>query len=204
MQTPDRRAAWILAGITAVEGLWVAMNFWINPHAFVAFLGFVPGVMAHVAAWILAIGVAMAYIGASTRLPSVRANLIRPSGLKALALALAVVSGILEEAVFRKLLMDYLLRQGFGNAIQVIASGLAFGLGHGVWGLFGRSLRAAAGATVATGVLGGALAIVYLAAGRNVAPCVVSHFLVNAFIEPGLVLAAVRGEMGRRVRPIAG
>jgi hypothetical protein len=43
----------------------------------------------------------------------------------------------------------------------------------------------------------GALAIVYLVAGRNVAPCVAAHFLINAFIEPGLVLAAVRGEMGR-------
>jgi hypothetical protein len=204
MQTPERRAAWILAGIAAVEGIWVAINFWINPRAFVAFLGFVPGVMAHVTAWVLALVVALAYIGASTRLPSVRSTMFHPSGLKALALALAVASGILEEAVFRKLLMDYLLRLGFGDALQVVLSALAFGLAHGVWGLFGRSLRAAAGATVATGVLGAALAIVYLAAGRNVAPCVVSHFLINAFIEPGLVLAAVRGEMGSRVRPIAG
>ena len=28
-------------------------------------------------------------------------------------------------------------------------------------------------------------------------PCVVAHFLINLFIEPGLVLATVRGEMGR-------
>jgi hypothetical protein len=204
MQTPERRAAWILIGITAIEGVWVAMNFWINPRAFTVFLGFIPGVMTHVAAWTLAIAVALAYIGASLRLPSVRAAMFRPSGLKALALALAVASGILEEAVFRKLLMDHLLRHGFGDALQVIASALAFGLVHGVWGLFGRSVRAAAGATIATGILGGALAIIYLAAGRNVAPCIVAHFLINAFIEPGLVLAAARGEMGRRVPPIAG
>jgi hypothetical protein len=67
-----------------------------------------------------------------------------------------------------------------------------------VWGIFGKSIRAAAGATIATAVLGCALAVVYLASGRNVAPCVFSHFLINALIEPGLVLAAVRGEMGGR------
>ena len=31
--------------------------------------------------------------------------------------------------------------------------------------------------------------------GRSLAPCIVAHFLINAFIEPGLVLAAARGEM---------
>ena len=102
--------------------------------------------------------------------------------------------------MFRRLLMDYLDRQSFGDAMQVLASALTFGMAHGVWGLFGKSIRAALGATIATGILGGALAIVYLVAGRNVAPCVAAHFLINAFIEPGVVLAAVRGEMGR-LRP---
>jgi membrane protease YdiL (CAAX protease family) len=64
-----------------------------------------------------------------------------------------------------------------------------------VWGLFGRSVRAARGATIATGALGAALAIVYLVAGRSLAPCIVTHFVINALIEPGLVLAACRGEM---------
>lgn len=31
---------------------------------------------------------------------------------------------------------------------------------------------------------------------KILAPCVVSHFLINLFIEPGLVLAALREEMG--------
>jgi hypothetical protein len=94
--------------------------------------------------------------------------------------------------------MDWIADQSHGAAAQVLVSGLAFGAAHGVWGLFGRSVRAAAGAAVATGVLGAGLAIVYIASGRSLAPCVAAHFLINALVEPGLVLAAARGEMTRR------
>ena len=58
-----------------------------------------------------------------------------------------------------------------------------------------RSVRAAIGATVATGLLGAALAVMYLAGGRNLVPCIAAHFLINALAEPGVVLAAMRGEM---------
>ncbi|HWW87976.1 MAG TPA: CPBP family glutamic-type intramembrane protease [Vicinamibacterales bacterium] len=88
------------------------------------------------------------------------------------------------------------VRSGVG--VQVLASALAFGIMNGIWGLFRRSLRAAIGATLATGVLGGALAIVFVASRRVLAPCIVSHFLINAFAEPGLVLPPVRGEMSQR------
>lgn len=102
----------------------------------------------------------------------------------------------LEEAVFRKLLMDRLATNRHGTALQVLSSSLAFGVAHGVWGLFGRSMKAAVGATAATGTLG--LAMAYIVSGRTLAPCVAAHFLINAFVEPGLVLAATRGEMGQR------
>lgn len=114
-----------------------------------------------------------------------------------LGLAVAAVSGLCEEAIFRKLLMDDLGRQGFSVALQALASAVAFGAAHAVWGLFRGSLRAASGAMTATGILGVLLAIVYVVSGRNLAPCVVAHFTINALIEPGLVVAAVRGEMGR-------
>ena len=142
--------------------------------------------------------VVTAFVWFAARLPSVRETMFRPSWLKALALAVAVAAGILEEVVFRKLLMDRLAHLGHGAAAQVLISGIAFGVTHGVWGLFGRSARAAIGATAATGVLGVALAAVYLASGRSLAPCVIAHFLIDTLIEPGLVLAASRGEMGRR------
>ena len=38
------------------------------------------------------------------------------------------------------------------------------------------------------------LALFYLVAERNLAPCIISHMMINLFVEPGLVLAAVRGE----------
>ena len=91
--------------------------------------------------------------------------------------------------------MDAVFGRGIGPVAQVALSGLAFGVAHGIWGLMGRGTRAAFGATVATGVLGTALALVYLVAGRSLAPCIVAHFVINLLIEPGLVLAALSGEM---------
>lgn len=64
-------------------------------------------------------------------------------------------------------------------------------------GLFGTSKRAAAGATLITALLGTALALVYVLAGRLLMPCIAAHFFINALLEPGLVLAACKGEMGR-------
>jgi hypothetical protein len=51
-----------------------------------------------------------------------------------------------------------------------------------------------------TGVLGAALAAVYVLGGRSLAPCIAAHFLLDVAIEPGLVLAALRGEMAARGR----
>ena len=93
--------------------------------------------------------------------------------------------------------MDGLQHAGYAALLQVLASGLAFGLVHGVWGFFRGSIAAGIGATIATGALGAALAVVYLVSDRVLAPCVVAHVVINSLAEPGLVLAAVRGEMSR-------
>ena len=189
-------SAWILAGIAATEGTWVAINFARSPSGFLNYAGFAAGEDGSIAGWALAAVIVSLFVWFSSRLPSVRANLLRPSFLKVLGLAVAAAAGLLEEIIFRKWLMDYLSRREIGSVVQVLASGMAFGLAHGVWGLMGRSLRAAVGATVVTGTLGAALAVVYIASGRSVAPCIAAHFLINALVEPGLVLAATRGEMG--------
>jgi hypothetical protein len=115
-----------------------------------------------------------------------------------------VVAGSLEEIVFRGLLMNGLQNIGIGAVLQIILSGVAFGLVHGIWALFRGSWRAGLGAITATGILGAALGIVYIVGGRSLAPCVTAHFWINVFSEPGLMLAAIRGEMGRgltRLRP---
>jgi hypothetical protein len=196
-QGGERRAAWILAGVALAEGAWVVLNAWERPTAFIRYLGFAPGAAGTAAGWVLAILVVAGFVAASARLPSVRDNLVRMSWLKLLALVVAVVAGILEEVFFRKLLMDWLQGLPAGAVMQIAASGLAFGVAHGIWGLFGGA-RAALGATLATGALGAALAVVYVAADRSLAPCVFAHFLIDALIEPGLVLAAARGEMSAR------
>ena len=191
----DRKAAFILSGFAVTEGSWLFLNLFSNSRGFFRFTGFVDG-HAEPIGWVLSIAVFIGFVTFAARLPSVRSNLFRFSRLKLLALAMAIAAGFCEEAIFRKLLMDTLAGHGLGVWIQLLASGFAFGAVHGIWGVFRGSLSAAIGATVVTGVLGFTLALVYIASHRLLAPCVVSHLLINAFAEPGLVLAAVRGEMG--------
>jgi len=195
----ERKAGFILGLIALSEGMTVLWLLATNGWRFVAYLGFVSARLGSVSGWVGAVLVTFAFVWIALRMPSVRANLWRPSALKLLAMAVAVAAGILEEAVFRKTIMDAAMHHGLDAPAQVAHSALAFGLAHGVWGLFGRSVRAAIGATVATALLGAALAVVYLIAGRSLAPCIAAHFAINLAIEPGLVLAATRGEMSARV-----
>jgi hypothetical protein len=191
----ERTAGFILAGIAVAEGWWLWASAHVHPRAFLCYTGFVEAPTA-VIGWLLAAVVFIAFTAyAASRFPSVRANLVAFSWLKLLALAVAISAGFCEETIFRKWVMDAVAGAHFGFALQIGASALTFGLLHGVWGLFRGSIGAAVGATVATGVLGAALAVVYLASARVLAPCIMAHLLINAFAEPGLVLAAVRGEM---------
>ena len=201
MSSPNdiRKAGAIIGAIFVLEGISVVLSTYKHPVAFVTEMGFLPG--PHTPSSLgcyLAVAVTIGFVALSARFPSVRANLLRPSWLKLLALGMALISGIFEECVFREMLMDAARNRGVNALLQVLLSSVAFGLVHGIWALFRRSGRAAIGAIVATGMLGAALAVVYLASGRSVAPCVAAHCVMNAFIEPGLVLAAVRGEMGRQ------
>jgi len=195
----NRKAALILGSIVAFEGFFVLWIAWPNPHNFLVYLGFLPG--RHTPAplgYVAALLVALLFTATSARrLPSVRANLLRPSWLKLLALGFAIAAGILEEIAFRPMLMNYLFGRGVGPILQILASALGFGIIHGIWAFFGGNWRAGLGAVTATSLLGAALAAVYLIAGRSVAPCVAAHFLLDIFVEPGLVLAALRGEMAR-------
>lgn len=195
--SPERKSAWILAAIAGIEGSWVALNWIHSGSRFWRYLGFAPEAYGRLAGWIAASVVAAVFVGFSARLQSVRENLLRPSRLKLLGLAVAFAAGILEEAIFRKMIMDGVAAHDGGVLLQIAAAALSFGVAHGIWGLFGRSARVAIGATITTGALGAALAVVYLFAGRSVAPCVVAHIAIDALIEPGLVLAACRGEMSR-------
>jgi hypothetical protein len=142
--------------------------------------------------WVAAALVALAYVLYACRaLPLIGERFFELHWLKLVAIPFALVTGTMEELWFRKLLMDWCLQHGAGAALQVLASAAVFGLAHGIWGAFGRQWRVAVGAATATGVLGGLLAIVYLLGGRQVAPCIWSHMLINLAIEPWLIVAAV-------------
>lgn len=192
--TAERKAALILSGIALAEGLWLVINLQHDPHRFLRYAGFPPAGTG-VFGWLLAFVVAFAFVSYAAKLPSVRANLFRPSLLKVLAVLVAIAAAFCEECIFRKLLMDSLMRHGFGTPIQIMISALAFGIAHSIWGLMRGSIGAALRATLATGTLGLALAILYVVSDRILTTCVITHFLINLFAEPGLVLAAVRGEM---------
>jgi membrane protease YdiL (CAAX protease family) len=193
----EQKTARILAAFLAFEGGFVAYYYAANGARFLAYLGLAAGREGSWPGWLLALAVTAIFVAYSARMPSVRANLVKPSWLKLLALPMALSAGVLEEAVFRSTLMNALQHQGAGVAVQILISGLAFGVVHGIWGLFGRSAQAAVGATVVTGVLGTFLAVVYVAAGRSLLPCIAAHAMIDALIEPGMVLAACRGEMSR-------
>jgi uncharacterized protein len=204
--TAERKSGIILVIIAALEVGWVLMNLQFSGWRFIRYLGFAPRMSGNLAGWLAAVFTTVIFVAFALRLPSVRENLFRPSFLKLLAIALAIGSGILEEVMFRRWTMNWLMQHGYGAVVQVLGAGLLFGAVHGIWGLMGKSFRAALGATVATGFLGTMLAIVFLLAGRSVAPCIVAHFAINLLIEPGLVLAATRGEMGldrgKRTAPV--
>jgi hypothetical protein len=193
-----RKAGLILTGLLVFETFILAFYLARGLHHLLVYMGFLAG--RHTprpAGWVAALIVTVGYLALCRRLPSVRAEFIRPSALKLLAIAVAIAAGCVEEIVFRALIMDSLQAAGLGVILQILLSGVIFGVSHGIWALFRGSWQAGAGAITATGILGTALAIVYILGGRSLAPCVTAHFLLNLFAEPGLVLAAVRGEMSR-------
>jgi membrane protease YdiL (CAAX protease family) len=196
----ENKAAAILGMIALSESVWVVWSAHLSPRRFFHYAGFDQTSASGLLGWISASLVIIGFVHFSRRLPSVRANLFRPSWLKLLALLVAIASGLCEEMIFRKWLMDLLQHKGYGALLQMAGSALVFGFVHAVWGLMRGSLRAALGAMIATGGLGLVPALVYLASHRIVLPCIIAHFLINLLIEPGLVLAAVRGEMSVRAK----
>jgi hypothetical protein len=142
--------------------------------------------------WIAALIVAVTFIVFSMRsYPLIRERVFDFSTMKAVAIVFAFASGILEELWFRRAPMDWAQARGWGIVAQILLSAVLFGAVHGVWGIFARNVRVALGSTVATGLLGAALAIVYLLSDRVLAPCIWAHAGINLVIEPWLLLAAM-------------
>jgi len=210
MQKREQIIVWaFLAGVTVIQG---ALIVWSFPQTLAADPGplerhiFAPP--GNPLAWLLATAFAAAYITyAALRSPVIRTHMLAPQRwrgllvLRALAIVMAFVTGFFEEALFRKYLMDIAMHHGQGPLMQVVISATIFGLAHGIWGIAGGNWRAALGPIVSTALLGSALAIVYLAGGRSLAPCVFAHILINLFLEPWLIITSATNSWGRRTPP---
>jgi hypothetical protein len=160
-------------------------------------LGFTRNSIASPIAWILAAVAGIAYVVYTMRAIPFIAGMQREISLfKLLGIFAAVVGGIVEEVFFRRWLMDMLMSRGFESIPQVLISGIAFGLAHSSWTLFAkRDLKFSLPAIISTSILGVLLAIIYLAGGRNLGPCIFAHVMINIVIEPWLMLSAVSGKL---------
>jgi hypothetical protein len=155
-------------------------------------LGFGAAHTAPLLGWLLAGVVAALFCAGSMRgYPLIRRRIFDSGPVKIVAIVFAFFSGLMEEVWFRYGVMSWAQSHGHGPLAQVVYSALIFGAVHAVWGVAARNWRVATGSMIATGLLGAALAAVYLASDRVLAPCIWAHITINAVIEPWLLIAAM-------------
>jgi hypothetical protein len=193
----DRRKTALILGMTSLFMFSpLAMSLFWHPIPLFQNLGFERESMAPPLAWILATIVVIVYVLYTMRAIPLVASMQREISLfKLLGILSALVGGIVEEVFFRRWTMDMFMKGGFNPILQVIISGVAFGLAHWSWTLLAkRDFKATLPAILSTSILGIFLAIIYLAGGRNLGPCIFAHVLINFVIEPWLMLSAVSGK----------
>lgn len=183
----------LLFGISTFMAIFIIIGFVNNPAGFINFMGINKTALEIPLAWVVAILVSICYIIYTARMiPIVRQNLFNfNSWFKLLGVYAAFSSGIVEELVFRQMLMNWLDINGLSVILQVVISAVAFGLLHFSWSLFGGNLKIGIGSALSTIVLGAFLAIIYIIAERNVFPVIIAHMIINLFVEPWLILNAV-------------
>ena len=188
------KTALILGGASTFMMFFIVMNIISNGFAaFMYGIGFNQSALEIPLAWVIATVVTIGYVAyTSFVMPTVKENFLKFDWLKLIGIYAALSSGILEEIVFRRVLMDWLYYNDFGVVLQVLISGVAFGAVHFAWGLIKGSWRTGLGAAIATTVLGILLAIVYIVADRNVLPAIMAHMVINMFLEPWMILHVVR------------
>lgn len=187
---------WILVGISSM--LSTSVIFWYvnNPRKFIENgLGYSSEMLLNLPMWFFTVLIVIGYISYTMiAIPLVKSNLLTFSWLKLFGIWAAVVTGIVEEVVFRHLLMEYVLSIGFSDLSQVLISGIAFGIADGAWVLLRGEIKIALPAILSTTILGCLLAMLYIYTGRSTFAPIIAHILINMVIEPWLMLAAVSGK----------
>ncbi len=175
----------------------LALWLMFNPKYFMHISGFGAYDEVGVIIWLASFSIALGYIYYTfSVVPFVKRMQRELSLLKCIGIWAAFASGFMEEIVFRKMLMDWVMSIGGGLFTQLTLSAVAFGLIHASWVLIRGNLKIALPVILSTTVLGFLLAALYVASGRNVLPCIVAHVLINLVIEPWLILCAVSGKWG--------
>jgi CAAX protease family protein len=194
--TDRNKTALILGIATLIMFSPLAMILVGYPIPMFQNLGFERNSIASPIAWILAAIVGIVYVLYTMRaIPFVASMQGKISLFKLLGILSAVFGGIVEEVFFRRWIMDMLTVRGFTFIIQIVISGVVFGLAHTSWTLLAkRDFKVTFPAIISTSILGIFLAIIYLAGGRNLGPCIFAHVLINTVIEPWLMLSAVSGK----------
>jgi membrane protease YdiL (CAAX protease family) len=187
--------AWLfLLGVILSEGAPIAFVLAGRRIWFLQNLGFFAGPSGTALAWTLAAATAALFIAASVKSNRYIAQHWREIPLmKSVAILMALISGIFEEAFFRRFLMDTAMHRGWNPLAQILLSAAIFGAAHAIWGIFARDFRPALTAGAATGILGALLAWVYVIGGRSLAPCIAAHVAINLVLEPWLILSAASG-----------
>ena len=188
----DRSKTALILGMTSLFLFSpLAMSLFWHPIPMFQNLGFERETIAPPLAWILATITAIAYVLYTMKaIPLVLAQQKEISLFKLLGILSALVGGIVEEVFFRRWTMDMLMSRGVATILQVIISGVAFGLAHTSWILAKGDFKFTLPAILSTTVLGTLLAIIYLVGGRNLGPCIYAHAIINLIIEPWLMLSS--------------
>jgi hypothetical protein len=193
--TNRRKTALILGMTSLIMFSPLAMSLLWRPIPLFQNLGFERESFAPPLAWILATVTAIAYVFYTMIvIPSVFAKQQEISLFKLLGVLSALIGGVVEEVFFRRWTMDMLMARGVDPILQVITSGIVFGLAHTSWILARGDFKFTLPAILSTTVLGILLAIIYLVGGRNLGPCIFAHILINIIIEPWLMLSSVSGK----------
>ncbi len=120
-----------------------------------------------------------AYAAYTLGIPAVGDNATEISLFKVLGVVVGVSGGVIEEIVFRGFVITELDRIGTPVPVQILVSGLTFAMIHAGFNISG---------IIVTFVMGLILATLFVVGKRSLTPVAISHGLINAVIEPWLLL----------------
>jgi len=190
---------WILGG-GIVEWGFVAVVWFVLRTRGSSFKGIGVWRLGRWPGWVMALLFAALSIGSNLRfLPRMHIPIsyaFMPPGFHLVAaLLMGITAGFCEEVLFRAFLMTEFANASYGNVMQVLMPGVAFGLAHA--GYLNQGLLTWLGIMLPTAFLGMMWGIAYLLGRRGLLPVMVAHFLNDATALPWIAFFMTAGSLGR-------